>query len=96
MGRFARVQLKGEVKRWSFRNPHAIVDVKSAKGEMERWNSETWAPSALRRAGWSQESMKAGEFVTLDGVPARDGVETDAHHRCYDGGWHQSGYSWRD
>jgi hypothetical protein len=71
----ARIQLKGEVKRWSFRNPHAIVelDVKNAKGEMEHWTCETSAPSALRRAGWSQESMKAGEIVTIDGVPARDG-----------------------
>ena len=70
----ARIQLKGEVKRWNFRNPHAIVelDVKNAMGEIEHWTCETSAPSALRRAGWSQASLTAGEIVTIDGVPARD------------------------
>jgi hypothetical protein len=70
-----RITLKGEVIRWNFRNPHAILDldVKNAKGEIEHWTCETSAPSALRRAGWSQDSIKAGEIVTVDGVPARDG-----------------------
>ena len=72
-----RITLKGEVMRWSFRNPHAILDldVKNAKGEIEHWTCETSAPSALRRAGWSQDSVKAGEVVTIDGVPARDGTK---------------------
>jgi len=71
----ARITLKGEVMRWNFRNPHAILDldVKNAKGEIEHWTCETSAPSALRRAGWSQDSIKAGEIVTVEGVPARDG-----------------------
>lgn len=70
-----RITLKGEVKRWNFRNPHAIVelDVTNAQGGIEHWTCETSAPSALRRAGWSQESLAAGEIVTIDGVPARDG-----------------------
>ena len=73
-----RISLKGEVIRWNFRNPHAILDldVKNAKGEIEHWTCETSAPSALRRAGWSQDSLKTGEIVTIDGVPARE----SAHH----------------
>lgn len=73
----ARISLKGEVKRWNFRNPHAILelDVKNAKGEIEHWTCETSAPSALRRAGWSQDSLTASEIVTIDGVPARDGTK---------------------
>lgn len=71
----ARIQLKGEVKRWNFRNPHAILelDVKNEQGEIEHWTCETSAPSALRRAGWSQDTIKTGEILTIDGVPARDG-----------------------
>jgi hypothetical protein len=70
-----RITLQGAVARFNFRNPHAIVElmVKNAKGEMERWTCETSAPSALRRRGWSQESIAAGEMVTLEGVPASDG-----------------------
>ena len=70
-----RITLKGEVTRWNFRNPHAIVElmVKNDKGDIERWTCETSAPSALRRNGWSQESLNVGDKVTIEGVPARDG-----------------------
>jgi hypothetical protein len=70
-----RITLTGTVERFNFRNPHAIVilAVTAEDGTAERWTCETSAPSALRRRGWSQESIVAGETVTLDGVPARDG-----------------------
>ena len=70
-----RITLSGEVIRFNFRNPHAIVElaVENDNGEIERWTCETSSPSALRRRGWSQQSIEAGEFVTLEGVPARDG-----------------------
>lgn len=70
-----RISLKGEVLRFNFRNPHAIVEllVTTESGEQQRWTCETSAPSALRRRGWSQQSLVPGEIVTLDGVPARDG-----------------------
>jgi hypothetical protein len=70
------ISLTGNVIRFSFRNPHAIVEleVTDDKGEKKRWTAETAAPSALRRRGWSQESLMAGESVTLDGFAARDGT----------------------
>ncbi len=70
-----RITLTGEVLRFNFRNPHAIVELLVTKenGTQERWTCETSAPSALRRRGWSQQSLVPGEIVTLDGVPARDG-----------------------
>ena len=71
----ARITLEGEVARFNFRNPHAILEllVTNDKGEVERWTCETSAPSALRRRGWSQESVVAGEMVTLEGIQASDG-----------------------
>jgi len=71
------ITLKGEIARFNFRNPHAIVElmVKNDKGELERWTCETSAPSALRRRGWSQESLNVGENVTIDGIPASDGTK---------------------
>ena len=33
---------------------------------------ETNSPSILRRRGWTPESLKVGEKVTIDGWPARD------------------------
>lgn len=72
-----KISLTGEVQSFNFRNPHAIVVllVTNDKGEQERWTCETSAPSALRRRGWSQQSIEVGETVTLDGVPARDGSQ---------------------
>ena len=69
-----RITLKGEVKRWNFRNPNAILelDVTNAKGQIEHWTCETSAPPSLRRIGWSQDTLKAGEILTINGVPARD------------------------
>ncbi len=70
-----RITLNGEVARFNFRNPHAILEltVTNAKGEIEHWTCETSAPSALRRRGWSQQSITSGEIVTIEGVPASDG-----------------------
>lgn len=70
-----RITVSGEVARFNFRNPHAIVEllITNDKGEVERWTCETSAPSALRRRGWSQESITAGELITIEGVPASDG-----------------------
>ena len=64
-----------EVISFRFRNPHAIVEllVKGENGEQQRWTAETSAPSALRRRGWSQESISAGETITLEGYRSRDG-----------------------
>jgi hypothetical protein len=71
----SRVTITGQVIRFNFRNPHAIVElqVKTEDGEDQRWTAETSAPSALRRRGWSQESLKPGETVTLSGLKALDG-----------------------
>lgn len=70
-----RITVQGEVARFKFSNPHAILEltVTETNGEVVKWTCETSAPSALRRRGWSQESVKAGEKVTIEGVPAVDG-----------------------
>ena len=70
-----RITLTGEVARFNFRNPHAILEllVTDENGEVVRWTCETSAPSALRRRGWTQESVVAGEIVTLEGLQASDG-----------------------
>jgi len=76
-GTAERITLTGEVARFNFRNPHAILElmVTNADGEVVRWTCETSAPSALRRRGWSQESVMAGEVVTLEGIQASDGTK---------------------
>ena len=38
------------------------------------WVAEGRAPGILLRAGWSRSSLKAGETVTVDMSPAKDGT----------------------
>jgi hypothetical protein len=75
-GSSERITLQGEVARFNFRNPHAILEllVTNENGEVVRWTCETSAPSALRRRGWSQDSVMAGEMVTLEGIQSSDGT----------------------
>lgn len=69
------ITITGTVQEFRFHNPHAIIIVTRTNddGEAERWTVETSSPSALRRRGWSSDSLHAGETVTLDGVRAKDG-----------------------
>ncbi len=40
---------------------------------MEHWRVETNSPNILKRRGWSEDSIAAGETITVEGYPARDG-----------------------
>ena len=52
------VTVKGTVEEFTFRNPHGLLML-TAK--------------VLRRRGWSEDSIKSGDQVTVEGYPARDG-----------------------
>jgi hypothetical protein len=69
------VTVSGSVTEFRFTNPHAIIEItrKTPQGQMETWRAETNAVTLLRRRGWTAESLKAGDMVTIDGWPSRDG-----------------------
>ena len=69
------VTVKGTVEEFSFRNPHGLLTLtaKDASGVEQHWRIETNSPNILRRRGWSEDSIKPGDQVTVDGYPARDG-----------------------
>jgi len=69
------VTVSGTVKEFSFRNPHGMIVLESVAddGSTVEWKIETNSPNILRRRGWSPESLAAGEVVTIEGFPARDG-----------------------
>jgi hypothetical protein len=70
-----RVTVSGTVTEFRFANPHAILkfEVAGENGETQQWTAETTSPSILRRRGWSQDSFKPGERITLEGMPSVDG-----------------------
>ena len=69
------VTLRGIVTRFEWNNPHAFVylDVRDASGDVTNWAVEWASPLDLRKSGWSRDSLKVGDSVTMEGWSARDG-----------------------
>jgi len=72
------ITLTGTLTKLDWRNPHAWIylEVKNAQGVVEKWQCELGSPNAMTRAGFSQEDVKAGDEIVLDGILARDGSKT--------------------
>jgi hypothetical protein len=67
-------KVTGVVKEFRFTNPHGVVTLSVLEGDHEViWRAETNSPSILRRRGWSADSLRVGEKITIEGWPARDG-----------------------
>ena len=69
-----RVALKGVVTKVDWRNPHIYVylNVKDDQGKVSEWACELGPPNVLLRQGWSRNSVKEGDEVTIDGALAKD------------------------
>jgi hypothetical protein len=65
----------GVVTEWFWANPHCLLslDVKGADGQVVRWVFETQAPPNMIPYGWSRQSFKPGEEVTITSEQARTG-----------------------
>ena len=72
------VTLTGSVTKVEWQNPHIWVylEVKDEQGRVQPWQCEGGAPNTLTRNGWSANSLKSGEPVTIEGVLAKDGSKT--------------------
>jgi hypothetical protein len=70
-----RVTVTGTVTEWFWANPHCLLslDVKDANGQIVRWVAETQAPPNMIPFGWSKQSFKPGDEVTITVEPARSG-----------------------
>jgi hypothetical protein len=72
------IQLRGEVIRMEFTNPHSWIylRVTTDSGEIQEWSIEGGAPNALIRRGWNRNSLPPGTEVTGLGYRSRDGSNT--------------------
>jgi Family of unknown function (DUF6152) len=70
-----KISFTGTVTKVEWRNPHAYfyVDVEDDKGKVQNWGLELGSPNGLMRRGWTRNSLKAGDMVTVQGTRARDG-----------------------
>jgi len=71
------IKVEGTVTKLEWTNPHArfYVDVKDENGNVKNWNFELGSPNVLRRQGWTRNSLKAGDRVTVEGYMAKDGAD---------------------
>ena len=69
------VSVTGTVTQFVFRNPHAYlyIDVKSEHGEMVNYSIEMSNIPNMVRRGIGQATFKAGDTVTVNLNPLKDG-----------------------
>ena len=70
------VTLKGTVTQWVWSNPHCLLkfDVTDDKGNVQHWITEASSPVDMLRIGWSSNAFKAGDEITIDVMPSKNGV----------------------
>ena len=71
------VTLKGTVEKIEWTNPHVHLQVngKDENGATGSWAVELNSPTALAKFGWTKDSVKPGERVTVDAWLAKDGTK---------------------
>ena len=70
-----QVAMKGTVIRWVWANPHCFLsyDVKDETGNVTHWVVETSNPPDMINRGWSKETFKPGDEVTVTVQPVKSG-----------------------
>jgi len=50
------------------------MDVTGPAGKVVNWGLEMGSPNGLMRAGWTRNTLKVGDEVTVEGAQAKDGT----------------------
>lgn len=69
------VTMKGTITRFDWINPHAYVyaDITDEHGKTANWMLECGSLGMLSRFGWTPDTVKKGDKVTVYGFVAKDG-----------------------
>ena len=69
------INLTGVVTKIEWMNPHVwfYLDVKDKAGNVTSWGMEMGSPNGLMRQGWTRNTLKVGDVVTVEGSQAKDG-----------------------
>jgi hypothetical protein len=72
-------KMTGTVTKVEWMNPHTFfyIDVTDEKTKkVANWAMEMGSPNGLMRQGWTRNTMKIGDVVTVEGSLAKDGSNT--------------------
>ena len=74
------ITVTGSVSRMEWVNPHVhiYVDSKAQDGAVTSWDFELGSPNGLMRGGWTRNSLKFGDVVTIEGFRAKDASNVGA------------------
>src|SRR4051812_20117879 len=72
-----KVAVTGTVKEFQWTNPHAFIELEApnAAGGVDHWSVEMTSPLFLARRGFTRNSLKPGDKVTVSLSPLRDGTK---------------------
>jgi hypothetical protein len=76
-----KVEVKGKLVQFMFRNPHAFVTVEAPdeNGQPQKWSVEWAGEAQLGGQGVTRDSFKIGDVVTITGNPSRTAVDHRMH-----------------
>ena len=72
-------KLTGVVTKVEWQNPHTIFSLDVTDEQTKKvtnWSFEMGSPNGLMRQGWTRNTMKIGDVVTVEGSMAKDGSPT--------------------
>jgi heme/copper-type cytochrome/quinol oxidase subunit 2 len=69
------ITMKATVTQWYWANPHCFLrfDYQNDKGEVEHWVVETSNPPDMTNKGWSRNTLKVGDEITVTLWPVKNG-----------------------
>jgi hypothetical protein len=68
------IVLRGRITKIAWMNPHVYlwIDAENSNGKVTNWAVESAAPNYLLRLGWTKQSVKPGDIVTIRAFAAKD------------------------
>jgi uncharacterized protein DUF6152 len=73
-----KIQITGVLKSATIVNPHSVfvIEVTDANGQKADWTGITAAGTAMMKAGWTADTIKAGTKVIVKGsAPRKEGTK---------------------
>ena len=70
------VTLEVTVIRVEYVNPHMLIHFDVKNIEPERWTAYGGPPNRMARVGWTSQTVKSGEQLTVTGFPSKYGKKT--------------------
>ena len=63
------IEASGTVTRVDWRNPHAwiYIDVEGDESSVANWAFEIGSTNGLRRSGWTRDTVKVGDVISVSG-----------------------------